>query len=66
MDLNEVYTLSEAAKAWGISSTNLRNSLNRFGRFDRQIEKGTVKKSCGTWIVTSQAMREVFGPKKTP
>lgn len=66
MDLNDVYTLSEAAQAWDISSTNLRNSLNRYGRFDQQIKKGTVKKSCGTWIVTGQAMKEVFGPKKTP
>lgn len=66
MKLDDVYTLSEAAKEWGISSTNLRNALNRFGRFDRQIEKRTAKKSCGTWLVTGEAMKEVFGPKRTP
>lgn len=65
MNLNEVYTLKEASQIWNISDSNLRNALVKFNRFEQQIKKGTVKKSCGTWLVTRQAMIQVFGePKK--
>lgn len=65
MNLNEVYTLKEASELWKISDSNLRNAIVKFNRFDQQIKEGTVKKSCGTWLVTRQAMIQVFGyPKR--
>ncbi|MCP8970553.1 helix-turn-helix domain-containing protein [Ectobacillus ponti] len=64
MNLDEVYSLQEAGKLWGVSDSNLRNALGKFRRFEKQISEGTAKKSGGTWIVTKQAMEEVFGPMK--
>lgn len=64
MNLKDVYSIKEAAKLWGISESNLRNALNRYGRFENQIKKGLAKKSGGAWIVTKKAMTEVFGEPK--
>lgn len=64
MNLKDVYSTKEASELWGISDSNLRNALNRYGRFDEQIKKVLVKKSGGSWIVTKKAMEEVFGPQK--
>lgn len=64
MNLKDVYSVKEASEIWGISESNLRNALNRYGRFDDQIKRGLVKKSGGTWIVTKKAMIEVFGELK--
>lgn len=67
MNLNEVYTLKEASYIWGTSDSNLRNALGeKFNRFDKQKKEGTVKQCIGgTWIVSKQAMEEVFGKMKT-
>lgn len=65
MNLDEVYTLKEAAYIWETSDSNLRNALGKFNRFERQIKERTVKRSIGTWIVSKQAMEEVFGKMKS-
>nr|WP_235887972.1 helix-turn-helix domain-containing protein [Neobacillus paridis] len=53
-------TPPEAAKQWGLKKDTVRAALTR-GLFDKQIEKGLVRKSEGTWLVHKQAMVEVYG-----
>ncbi|WP_047153745.1 helix-turn-helix domain-containing protein [Aneurinibacillus tyrosinisolvens] len=63
--ISQVMTTKEASKLWGISDSHLRNMLNRFKKFDNQIERGLVRKSESTWLVTDMAMREVLGEQPT-
>lgn len=58
--LIDVMTASEADEKWGLSKGMVRQSCVR-GKLKGYIEKGLVKKSSGTWLVTKQAMEEVFG-----
>lgn len=64
LNLENVYGIKEASELWEISKSNLRNALNRYGRFDDQIKRGLAKKSGGQWIITKLAMEEVFGKMK--
>lgn len=65
MNLDEVYTIKEASVIWGISDSNIRNAITKFARFESQIADGTVKQSGSTWLVSRQAMEEVFGDKQS-
>ena len=64
MNLKNVYSVAEAAFIWGMHESNLRNALNTYNRFSKQIQEGTAKRSKFTWIVSKQAMEEVFGKMK--
>jgi len=61
--LNEVYTAQEAEQLWGLYDGAVRQSCIR-GKMKKYIEKGLVRKSGRIWLVTAQAMREVFGEPK--
>lgn len=63
MNLNDVMTLKEAAERWGLHYENVRQALKR-GKFDEEIRKGTIRKSHGVWLVTTDAMGSVFGETK--
>lgn len=65
MNLDEVYTITEASEIWGISDSNIRNAITKFGRFEAQKADGTIKQSGSTWLISRQAMEEVFGDKKS-
>lgn len=64
MNLKHVYSVAEAAHIWEMHESNLRNALNTYNRFSKQIQEGTAKRSKFTWIVSKQAMEEVFGKMK--
>jgi hypothetical protein len=56
---------TEAAERWGLKRNTIIAALNR-GRFDKQIERGLVKKyeteyGKNEWYITVQAMKEVYG-----
>lgn len=55
-------TASEAEKRWGLKEGTVRAALNR--RLDGQKSRGLAKKSEGVWLITEQAMREVYGEPK--
>lgn len=55
---------AESAEKWGIQRNTVIAALNR-GRFDDQIARGLVRRSGNTWLITEQAMREVFGEPKS-
>lgn len=59
MSINEILTVKEAEAIWGLSDS-LRNTIRR-GVFTEGTE---VRKSCGTWLITKEAMERVYGEVK--
>ena len=57
-------TAAEADERWGKPSGTVRVAISR-GRFDDWVEKGHVRKSGNTWLITEQAMAAVYGPEKS-
>lgn len=62
------FTPSEAADRWGIPRNTLNAAINR-GKFDKQIEKGLLRKfqsgNISQWSISYEAMKEVYGlPKR--
>ena len=57
--LESVLTFSEATEKWGLGHSTLRESAkhNRF-------LPGETRKSGGTWLVTYEAMRRMYGEPK--
>lgn len=55
MNINDVYTFSEAAKIYGIHSTTIIKKKDN-GAFS----ENEVKKSGGTWLITKEAMERAF------
>ncbi|MDD7793558.1 helix-turn-helix domain-containing protein [Clostridium sp. 'White wine YQ'] len=59
--INEVMTLSEAAKKWGLSDgSTIRKAIER-GKF----EQDEIKQAGDVWITTYSAMEKVFGNVKS-
>lgn len=57
-------TAKEAEDLWGLRQGFVRQSCTK-GRLKAYIEKGMVRKSAGTWLVTDKAMKDSYGdPKK--
>jgi hypothetical protein len=54
-------TVSEAAEMWGISASQLRKSIAKLHLFDEQIKKGLLIKEFGGWLISDEAMTQVFG-----
>ena len=57
--LEQVLTFAEAAKRWGLGHSTLREAAkhNRF-------LPGEIRKSGGTWLVTEEAMKRLYGEPK--
>ena len=53
-------TAAEADERWGLQPGTVRSSCVR-GKLKEYIEKGLVRKSGKTWLVTEQAMTAVYG-----
>lgn len=62
-DIYEIMTPPEASNQWGLSKDTVRAALTR-GKFDKQIEKGLVRKSGNQWLIHRDAMLEVYGEPK--
>lgn len=61
--LTDVFTASEAEEKWGLQPGTVRASCTR-GKLKEYIEKGQVKKSGNTWLITRKAMETVYGRKE--
>ncbi|MEQ6855316.1 helix-turn-helix domain-containing protein [Lysinibacillus capsici] len=63
--LNDVMTVKEASKRWGISSdtihSRMRTITNDETKFEAAMEAGLLKKSHNTWILTTTLMKMWFG-----
>ncbi|AYC54106.1 hypothetical protein ACH95_11860 [Bacillus glycinifermentans] len=59
--LSEIFTASTGSKYKGIPYSTLKDDLNRYHKFKEQIEKGLVKKEGNVWLITKQALEEVYG-----
>lgn len=49
-------TLAEAAQRWGITSNTLRLRIHR-----GTIPLDSIRKSGGTWLISTQGMQQLFG-----
>ncbi|GGJ57389.1 helix-turn-helix domain-containing protein [Virgibacillus salexigens] len=58
--LDEIFTASTAAKHFQIPYSTLKDDLTRRNKFEEQIKKNLVKKEGRVWILTKQAMNEVY------
>lgn len=52
-------TATEADERWGLANGTIRAALNR--RFESQKHRGIVRKSGSVWLISEQAMKEVYG-----
>ena len=57
--LKSVLTFSEATKRWGLGHSTLREAA-KYSRF----LPGEIRKSGGTWLVTEEAMKRLYGEPK--
>ncbi|MFD1736115.1 helix-turn-helix domain-containing protein [Bacillus salitolerans] len=62
--LSDIYTASTASTKRGIPYSTLKDDLVRYGKFDEHIKKGFVKKEGRVWILTKQALDDVYGKEK--
>ena len=58
-----VLTAKEAEKKWGLNVGTITQSCIR-GKLKSYIREGHVRKSAGTWLVTEEIMKEVYGDPK--
>ncbi|MBB6454660.1 hypothetical protein HNQ94_003149 [Salirhabdus euzebyi] len=57
--IQDVYTLKEAALRWGLSDgSTIRKAIER-----NKFENHEVKKSESTWLITTDGMMRLYGPK---
>lgn len=56
-------TASEANEKWGLPDGEVRQSINR-GKLKKYLGTGLVRQSGKVWLVSEQAMREVYGEQK--
>jgi hypothetical protein len=54
---NKVLTASEAAELWGLDPSTVKRACQQ-GRFTAS----EARKSGGTWLVTVEGMKRVYGP----
>ncbi|MGM0924678.1 MAG: helix-turn-helix domain-containing protein [Bacillota bacterium] len=60
--LSEIFTASTGARYIGIPYSTLKDDLSRYNKFEEQIERGLVKKEGRVWMITKQALEEVYRP----
>lgn len=55
---------AEAEQRWCKGKGVVRVDCNR-GRFNRFFEEGLVQKAGGRWLISEEAMQQVYGEPKT-
>jgi hypothetical protein len=63
MHCKTVITSDLAAKLWGIEVHQIKTAIEK-GKFSKQFAEGLLWMSAGAWLITEQAMKEVFGDPK--
>lgn len=63
--LEEIHTASASAKIWGIPYSTLKDDLTRYKKFQSQIARGLAKKEDRVWLISEEAMKEVYGEKRS-
>lgn len=63
MKLEDVLTAKEAEQLWDLKDGTIRSSCTR-GRLNEFIKYGQVRKSGSTWLITKEAMEQVYGKTK--
>lgn len=57
---DSILTFSEAQNKWGLGVSTLRKSQQ-----DGRFKEGEIRKSGGTWLVTYEAMKRLYGEAKS-
>ncbi|MFE7064459.1 helix-turn-helix domain-containing protein [Sutcliffiella sp. NPDC057660] len=63
--LSEIYTAASASNKRNIPYSTLKDDIVRYRKFDSQLERGLIKKEGRVWLVTEQALNEVYGSQDT-
>lgn len=58
--LSDIYTASTASKEYGVPYSTIKDDLNRKQKFNDQIKRGLVQKEGRVWLITRQAIQEVY------
>jgi hypothetical protein len=58
--LSDVMTVTEAAAEWGFDPSTLR-----YACIGGKFSTNEARKSGGTWLITRQAMKRVYGEPST-
>jgi len=58
--LIEIFTASTAAQHFNIPYSTIKDDLTRRKKFDEQIKNGLAKKEGRVWLITGQAIKEVY------
>lgn len=62
MKFIDVMTTKEAAEIWGLSQVSVKHLCTGIqGRPPRLIEGVECRKSGGTWLVTKEGMKRLYG-----
>lgn len=59
MDIQNVMTIAEATRLWGLGDSTIRKAIER-GRFSKE----ECRKSKGTWLLTRSGIERLFGELK--
>lgn len=62
--LNEIMTIKEAAQIWGVAVDTLWQKCVGRVKGDLAFKENECRKSAGTWLVTRQAMKRLYGENK--
>lgn len=58
MLIDEILTLKEAEERWQLSAGLLRQRIRGYSKI---FNPGEIRKSGGTWLITSDAMERLYG-----
>lgn len=57
-------TAKEAESRWGLKDSTVRHACRRSKKMKEYGERGLMRKSAGTWLVTDTLMKKVYGEEK--
>ncbi|NLP52042.1 helix-turn-helix domain-containing protein [Bacillus sp. RO1] len=63
--LAEIYTAATASAKRNIPYSTLKDDIVRYGKFENQMERGLIKKEGRVWLLSEQALDEVYGSQDT-
>lgn len=65
MNIDDVYSTSEAAKIWGVSTQTVKTACLGQKGLPPRFEKGEYRKSGRVWLVTRSGMERLFSKKQS-
>lgn len=64
MTIDDVLTVSEAAKGWGLSAVAVKKACSGQPGYPPLFKEGECRKTERVWLITRAGMERVYGPQK--